>query len=30
MSRLFRGKNKDLIQLSVIANDVWIKNKEGN
>lgn len=30
MSRLFRGKNKDLIKLSVVtADEVWTKNNAG-
>lgn len=31
MSRLFRGKNKDLVNLFVVsADDVWTKDKLGN
>jgi len=31
MSRIFRDKNKDLVNLKVVSSrDVWIKNKKGN
>ena len=30
MSRLFRDKNKDLVNLEVVsARDVWVKDKKG-